>query len=127
MGVGVPLTISVNSFFVMELMSSGESPGTAGKLLRFGGGRFGGGVVPLASLKLEKSSTIISVVVDDVSSFDDVDDDGTEDFCVVEGVLVVVVVVSIVVVAAVVDMILILGRFFTPLAPVTSLGRPSDT
>ena len=44
-------------------MSSGESPGTAGKIRRLPGGfKFGDGVVPRARLKLEKSSTMISVV-----------------------------------------------------------------
>ena len=122
-GFGVPRTISDNSFFDMELMSSGERPGTAGKILKSVGGRFvGGGVVPLR-LKFEKSSTIISVV--DESSVALV-----EDVVVVETVVnvvagvVIVVVVIVVVVEVVVDVIRIRGccrmTVRSPPLPVTS-------
>jgi len=114
-------------------MSSGESPGTAGKLRRFGGGRFGDGVVPRARVKLEKSSTIISVV-DDWSVFELVVDVATDLTVVLDAivddlvVVVVLVVVEVVVGADVVVVVLveirIRGRFRTPVA---SFGRLSET
>ncbi len=74
-------------------MSSGESPGTAGKIRRLDGGfALGDGVVPLARLKFEKSSTMISVVEESSVTF------GAADVAVVVVVVrtVVVVVVSVV-------------------------------